>query len=239
MAKNFASRLKELREKAGFESQTKFAEACGVDNSTIARLERGETQPSPKTLDKLAPKLGVTLTSLMLSAGYIDPEPEQEEFPDSTILRLTKEGMNALGYKSINPKDWAQISSDYIRVPVLGAINAGYSLAEQEPIGHEVISRTSIYNEEYFYLKVTGDSMVDAGIKDGHRVLVRHQNFVEEGKIAVVIINGDDGTLYRVYHQDSQVILQSENADKKYPPRIINAEDVLIQGQVCRVEFDV
>jgi len=226
---NFAEILKELREKAGFESQTKFAEACGVDNSTIARLERGETKPSPKTLNKLAPILGVSLMKLMIAADYVKA--------DSNITKITSEGLNALGYKEINLKDF---KSKFMSVPVFKKINAGYSsLDEREVIGHRTIARECVPEGEYFYLNITGDTMVDAEIKEGSRVLVRYQNFVEQGKIAVVIINGEEGTLYRVYHQDSQVILQSENSKKKYPPRILNTEDALIQGQVYRVEIDV
>lgn len=236
METNFPVILKKLREKAGFESQTKFAETCGVDNSTIARLERGETKPMPQTLLKLAPVLRVDINDLMIAAGYIHR--------DNSGLKITNEGLGALGYKEVNIKELNKISppidTELVKVPVLGSIKAGYdNIAEQEIIGYQLISRSSVSDGEYFYLKVVGDSMVDAGIKEGYRVLVKRQSFVEQGKMAVVIINGDEGTLKRVYYQDSHVILQSENAEKKYPPRILNVEDVLIQGQVCKVEFDV
>lgn len=72
MTTNFSAILKELREKAGFESQTQFAKACGVDNSTIAKLERGESRSTPQTLAKMAPILHVTLIELMIAAGYVD-----------------------------------------------------------------------------------------------------------------------------------------------------------------------
>lgn len=235
METNFPAILKELREKAGFESQTKFAEACGVDNSTIARLERGETKPMPQTLIKLAPTLNVDANDLMIAAGYMHNA--------KTGLQFTNEGLNVFGYKEVKANDLDKmfpIDTELVKVPVLGSIKAGYdNIAEQEIIGYQLISRSNISDGEYFYLKVVGDSMVDAGIKDGYRVLIKQQSFVDQGKIAVVIINGDEGTLKRVYYQDSQVILQSENAEKKYPPRILNAKDVLIQGQVCKVEFDV
>lgn len=233
MPGTFPETLKMLREQAGFESQTKFAEASGVDNSTIARLERGETRPSPITLNKLAPILRVPLMDLMIAAGYI---------ADSS--RITKDGFDALGLKEITIQELRDMKpvkeTGLIKVPILGTIKAGYdNLAEQEVIGYQLVSRETINDGEYFYLRVTGDSMIDAGIKEGYRVLVKQQSYVDSGKIAVVIINGDEGTLKRVYYQNSQVILQSENAEKKYPPRILNVDDVLIQGQVCKVEFDV
>jgi len=72
MESNFASELKVLRIKVGFESQTQFAKACGIDNSTIARLERGETKPNPKTLIKMASVLQSSIIELMVLAGYIN-----------------------------------------------------------------------------------------------------------------------------------------------------------------------
>ena len=137
METNFPAILKELREKAGFESQTKFAEACGVDNSTIARLERGETRPSPRTLDKLAPILRVPLMQLMIAAGYLDHDSEKDDpSTGERNLRLTLTGLNALGLKEIKVKDLNQnensqqikrlASGDLVRVPVLGSIKAGY-----------------------------------------------------------------------------------------------------------------
>jgi|GEM_PF-964422 SOS-response transcriptional repressors (RecA-mediated autopeptidases) len=79
METDFSTKLKKFREKAGYESQTKFAEACGVDNSTIARLERGETSPTPKTLDRLAPVLGMPLMELMIAAGYVHKDSSESE----------------------------------------------------------------------------------------------------------------------------------------------------------------
>lgn len=243
MRVNFPIVLKELRERAGFESQTKFAEACGVDNSTIARLERGESRPSPQTLDKLAPILRITLTELMIAAGYIDqPTPSQAQERE---LHLNKAGEDALGLEQIASQymDRTKLlkKNESVPIPIFGTIKTdnNNNLTNQEIIGNEVTSMNRVGNGEYFYLKVTGDSMVDAGIKEGYKVLVKRQNFVGQGKIAVVVINGDTGTLKRVYYEDSMVILQSENSTKKYPPLILNKDNVLIQGQVVKVEFDV
>lgn len=71
MNKSFGKELKILRERAGFESQARLAEASGVDNSTIARLERGETKPTPETLKKLASALHTSYEALMVKAGHL------------------------------------------------------------------------------------------------------------------------------------------------------------------------
>ncbi|KUK51877.1 MAG: Transcriptional regulator, XRE family [Desulfotomaculum sp. 46_296] len=71
--KEFGLYLARLREKAGFESQAALAKASGVWNSTIARIEAGQTKkPDPDTLAKLAPYLNVTAEQLMRAAGYLN-----------------------------------------------------------------------------------------------------------------------------------------------------------------------
>jgi transcriptional regulator with XRE-family HTH domain len=87
------SGLKKQRERAGFKSQSMLADASSVDNSTIARLERGETKPMPDTLKKLAPILKISYEELMRAAGYLKPNssstPEQkiaEALADDTEL---------------------------------------------------------------------------------------------------------------------------------------------------------
>ncbi|GIP25036.1 hypothetical protein J23TS9_01660 [Paenibacillus sp. J23TS9] len=125
-----------------------------------------------------------------------------------------------------------------MKIPIYGEIRAGYgSLAQEDVVGYEFTSRDSVGNGEYFYLIVKGDSMIDEGIYEGMRVLVRKQNHCQNGKIGVVIVDGDEGTLKRVYYEDDTIVLRASN--KRIPPRPFPIGDVLIQGQVTKVEFDV
>jgi SOS-response transcriptional repressor LexA len=130
------------------------------------------------------------------------------------------------------------ITADFVEIPIYGEIRAGYnSLAEQRVIGYEKISKDYVRDGEYFYLIVRGDSMIDEGIREGMRVLVKSQHTCEHGKIGVVIVNGDEGTLKRVFYDGDNVILQAANRD--IPPRVLPFHEVRIQGQVKKVEFDV
>jgi SOS-response transcriptional repressor LexA len=130
-------------------------------------------------------------------------------------------------------------SGNLISIPVIGEIKAGYDLlAEQNIIGYEITSRNDLKEgETYFYLLVKGDSMINAGIHDGYRVLVRKQNFIEEGKIGVVIVNGDEATLKRVYYDNDMIRLVAENP--KIPSKTYPIDEALIQGQVIKFEGDV
>ncbi|MBB3132153.1 SOS-response transcriptional repressor LexA [Paenibacillus rhizosphaerae] len=127
---------------------------------------------------------------------------------------------------------------ELVRIPIYGEIRAGYgSLAQEDIIGYEVTSRDAVKDAEYFYLIVKGDSMIEEGIYEGMRVLVRKQNHCENGKIGVVIVDGEEGTLKRVYYEDDTIVLRASN--RRIPPRHYPIEEVLIQGQVTKVEFDV
>lgn len=122
------------------------------------------------------------------------------------------------------------------KLPILGIIRAGKPLfAEQNVIGYEFVDAESIKGGEFFFLKVTGDSMIGSRIQEGDLVLVRRQAEVENGEIAIVMVNSEDATLKRVYKQDNQIVLQADNPN--YPPKVYKDRDVRIVGKVVKVEF--
>ena len=77
--------------------------------------------------------------------------------------------------------------------------------------------------DEHFYLRVIGDSMINAGIHNGDLVLLRQQSTAENGQIVACLLNGEDATLKRFRAQKGMVILQPENP--AYEPRIIPMSD--------------
>lgn len=89
--RNFGKWLKEKRIEAGYESQGLLSRTCGIDHSTIARWERGDTKPSPDNLKKLAPFLRASYEEIMAAAGYIEkpdpPKPKALEGLDMFCLR--------------------------------------------------------------------------------------------------------------------------------------------------------
>lgn len=128
--------------------------------------------------------------------------------------------------------------NDIIRIPIYGTIKAGYGMvAEQNLIGYDYVLKKSVSDGEYFYLIVRGDSMIEEGIVDGCKVLVRSQNYVEDGKIGVVIVDGEEATLKRVFYDGDNIILQASN--KNIPPKVLPINEVMIQGQVKSYVVDV
>lgn len=107
-------------------------------------------------------------------------------------------------------------------IPVVGVIRAGTPCLAREDI--EGWEPADVANgEEYFYLRVQGTSMINAGIRPGDRVLIHRQNRAESGQIVACIVDGEAATLKRFRRQGDFIILQPENPE--FEPRIISSQE--------------
>lgn len=122
-------------------------------------------------------------------------------------------------------------------IPVVGEIAAGIPiLAEENIIGY---IPTDIANpEDYFYLHVKGDSMINAEITNGSDVLILRQNCADNGDIVACRVNGDSATLKRFKQIDDTVFLLPENPD--YEPIIVKCSDFDVgYAQIVGVAVEV
>ena len=121
------------------------------------------------------------------------------------------------------------------RIPIIGAVRAGYTgLAYEERDGFDTADVR--HPEEYFFLRVTGDSM-SPGINEGELALVHKQDDVCSGEIGIAIVNGDQGTIKRVIKKRDKLILQPFNP--AYPPLVFTGEEmneVRIVGRVIETK---
>ena len=107
-------------------------------------------------------------------------------------------------------------------IPILGGIKAGVpAIARQQIEGYAAADVPE--PGEYFYLRVSGDSMINAGIHTGDLVLIHQQSEAENGQIVACILRQEDATLKRFHRQGDWVILQPENA--AYEPYIVPVSD--------------
>lgn len=135
------------------------AKRINVSKSTISMWENGHRTPDIFVLMQLSDIYGVDLNHIT-------------------------------GREMTGDIDFSYINADMVKIPIIGEVRAGYDLLVQENIvGYTYASKSNLNGGEYFYLKVDGDSMKNAGIEHGDLVLVRRQPAVDEGQIAVVFVH--------------------------------------------------
>jgi repressor LexA len=105
---------------------------------------------------------------------------------------------------------------------VIGQIRAGSPIiTEESRIGEEYAEVND--PEEYFYLRVCGDSMKNCGMIDGSLVLFRKQQYASDGEIVACLVGGDSATVKRFRKQQRKILLQPEN--EAYEPIVLSPED--------------
>lgn len=195
------------------------------------------------------------LTELMDMKDINDAELAQDlKVSRTTVLRWRTGERNPklpkvkeiADYFNVSPKifvdsaliDNVKLVQERKAVPKYGCVTAGPNgLAYQELQGFEYFEDISD-PEDYIALDVKGDSMVGDGIHTGDQALIKLTPEVEyNGQIAVVVINGDEGTLKRIYKTNESITLQSSNPS--YPPRTFvgsECEDVRIVGVLKEIK---
>lgn len=98
------------------------------------------------------------------------------------------------------------------KIPILGKIAAGVPIfANQETEDHLKLPVGFLSTGNHFALQISGDSMKDIGINTGDIAIIRHQNMVENGEVAAVILE-DEATLKRFFKYPDRIVLKSENS---------------------------
>ena len=178
-------------------SLEQIAQSCGVGKSIVAKWERGDVKNIRRdNLAALADVLHVSPLVLM----------EREEFIPNPITDIP-------GIIPLEPMD---------RIPLLGAIACGDPILAQENIEDYIDLPRTIKAD--FALTCEGDSMIDAGIKDGDVVYIRSQPEVQNGQIAAVLVDGESATLKRFFFNDGVVTLMAAN--QSYSPIVKAGSDV-------------
>ena len=115
-------------------------------------------------------------------------------------------------------------------IPVIGKIAAGLPIEAIEDKNENIPYPPYLKNknEEFYGLKVEGDSMVNAGINDGDTVIIKKTSTADSGKIVVALIDDHEATLKRLRKKTNSIALESANP--AYETRIFNPERVKIQG---------
>lgn len=151
------------------------------------------------------------------------------------IAQLCEDGI--LDYSGYRTMTSTKMKAAAIRVPVLGTIACGIPKFAEENIEEYVRLPVALFGKgNFFILRAYGDSMIEAGIDNGDLVLIRQQNYADEGQIVVALME-DEATLKRFYPEPKKhrIRLHPENSHMDD----IYVDNCEIQGVAVKVLKDL
>lgn len=188
-----------------------FYSASGVSSSLYSQYNTGRTKPSLTSVAGMADALGVPLDTLI------------GDLPKS-------ESDNSQTFQSPN------VTEDTVSFPVIGGVAAGYDrIAYEDWTGDSIeIPRSYLKGrqpQDYFVLRVEGDSMYP-DFQDGDHVLVLRQSTMDRsGQVGVVIYGDESSTLKRIEYVMGEDWMTLRPVNPQYKPVTIKDEEL----EHCRV----
>lgn len=179
------------------------------------------SKKTEETLNKVLKVIKIYLDEKGFPPSVRELQQEMDVQSTSTIqYYLNKLEENGLIKRAGNKNRAIEIVKNYYKkdddkqtkkIPLLGEVAAGRPIFAYE--NYEEVYEFSdnfFKNGELFMLTVKGDSMIDAGIFNRDKIIVRKQNYADNADIVVAMINGN-ATVKRFYKEDSHIRLQPEN----------------------------
>ena len=178
-------------------NQAELCQKTKIGKSAMSQYVSGKFTPKQKRTYLIAKALNVSVAWIMGADVPMDDDESIEAFPSQNV---------------------------YLR-PIYDSVAAGFNvLAQNTVVGYmPTYIASSSEREKYIWVNVVGDSMSPL-IDDGAKVLVRLQESVDSGQIAVVLIDGEEGVVKKVVYGDDWIELHSVNP--YYPPRRFDGVEV-------------
>lgn len=149
------------------------------------------------------------------------------------LVEMNDRGMVEYNGQEIHTAVTRKLNNEINRTAIVGSVPCGSPQYEEENIEEYISLPTAIFGKgDFFILRASGQSMVEAGIDDGDLVVVRKQNFADEGDIIVALVDNQN-TLKRYYRDDERkkIVLHPENRRMQD----ILVDECYIQGVACHI----
>lgn len=189
----FKERLVKLRKELNL-TQEDFAQKIGYTRTAISAWEIGRNEPSNSDTVKIADFFGVSTDYLL---GKSDARNNTSNIDES--------------------------DKKFYMCPVYGQISAGQPNWAEEciegrlPLDPDLMG--IVNPEEHFFLRVNGESM-NKVVRNGAFALIHKQDMVDDGEIAVVLVNGYDATLKKFTRQGDMIILEPQSNDDSFKTQV-------------------
>lgn len=190
---SFGNNLKKIRQEHEM-TQEELAKKINTSRSNIANYENDKNMPSIETLNNLSEVLNCSTDYLL---GKSDIRNNTSNIDES--------------------------DKKFYMCPVYGQISAGQPNWAEECIEGRLPLDPNLMGivnpEEHFFLRVNGESM-NKIIRNGAFALIHKQDVVDDGEIAVVLVNGYDATLKKFTRQGEMIILEPESTDDSFKTQV-------------------
>lgn len=174
-----------------------------------------------------------------LSRSYIGDIEKDRYNPSVSTLQLIATATNTPLENLLPSSKTPSSTGRGVRIPVLGRVVAGIPLeAVEEILDYEEITPELATTGDFFALKIRGHSM-EPRMLDGDVVIVRRQDDVDSGDVAIVLVNGNEATVKRIKKQEDGITLIATNTSVYEPHFYSNKEiqslPVQILGKVVEL----
>ena len=173
------------------------------------------------------------LISALEERGFIRRLPHKARALE--VLKLPETASANDIYNSFSPSvikgglDENNSTTEDNEIPILGKIAAGSPVeAIQNEISRIPLPVSLNKNDNFFGLKIQGDSMIEAGINDGDTVIIKKTDKADNGQIVVALVDDYEAMLKRIRVKGKTVALESAN--KNYETKIFGPDRVKVQG---------
>ena len=149
------------------------------------------------------------------------------------LVDMNVRGMICYDGHTIETRQIDKCVSGYFSAPIVGSIHCGDPETEEEHVEEYVTLPESIFGKgEFYILRASGDSMVDAGIEDKDLVVIKKQSTASVGDIVVALDEDNQNTLKTfdgIDDESGYAILKYENR-RKYRNKVIRVRELVVQG---------
>ena len=203
-----------------------FEKLLKMNKTTVYRVSKDTGIAASTFSDWKSGRSVPKLDKIKLIADYFDVSLE---------YMLTGDGEALLGESEASKASYERGK----RIAIIGEIRAGSPIITNESVeGYEYAEVAD--SEEYFYLRVQGDSMKNIGMVDGSLVLFHKQQYAEDGDIVACLVGGDSATVKRFRRSKKNIFLMPENDD--YTPIKLTTDDfesgdARILGVACEIKI--
>ncbi len=215
-------------------TQKQLAAAIKVSESAVGMYEQNRRVPKYETLEVIADFFNVDMNYILGKSEIKQATPlwkykiiQDLDMLDNLAQQEAMNRVNELLYKK------PVIKSKLI--PIVGDVACGNPIYAEENI-QEYITVQENDNVD-FALYARGSSMNNCKIDNGDIVFIKKQPIVNNGEIALVLID-DEATIKRFYDHGDRVILRPDSTNPEYQEKEYSKKDhtILIQGKVVFIK---